>query len=100
MADDDEYLNALLPAVKTLMEFQPDMLFLRRRRRPLLRRSTRRPESEHHCPEKRDAGVFELARQRNIPVVTTQAGGYARRLEDTVQIHVNTIQAAIDLASS
>jgi len=31
-------------------------------------------------------------------VVTTQAGGYARRLEDTVQIHVNTVLAAKQVA--
>ena len=29
-----------------------------------------------------------------FPVVTVLAGGYARRVEDTVQIHVNTILAA------
>jgi len=31
-------------------------------------------------------------------VVTTLAGGYARRIEDTVQIHVNTILAAREVA--
>ena len=50
--------------------------------------------------QKRDAGVFEIARGRNIPVVTTQAGGYARRLEDTVQIHVNTVVAAKNVAEN
>jgi acetoin utilization deacetylase AcuC-like enzyme len=44
--------------------------------------------------QKRDAGVFEEARRKNIPVVTTLAGGYARRLQDTVQIHLNSILAA------
>jgi len=48
--------------------------------------------------KQRDAGVFEEARKRDIPVVTTQAGGYARRLEDTIQIHVNTILAALAAA--
>jgi len=32
--------------------------------------------------------------------VTTQAGGYARRLEDTVQIHVNTVVAAKQISES
>jgi hypothetical protein len=31
-------------------------------------------------------------------VVTAQAGGYARRVEDTVQIHINTILAARETA--
>jgi hypothetical protein len=46
----------------------------------------------------RDRRVFEEARRRAIPVVTTLAGGYARRVEDTVRIHVNTILAAREIA--
>jgi acetoin utilization deacetylase AcuC-like enzyme len=46
----------------------------------------------------RDASVFGEARRRGLPVVTTFAGGYARRVEDTVQIHVNTLLAARDVA--
>jgi hypothetical protein len=38
--------------------------------------------------------VFEEARRQGVPIVTTLAGGYARRVADTVQIHVNTILAA------
>jgi len=32
--------------------------------------------------KRRDRGVFEEARRRKIPVATTLAGGYARRVED------------------
>ena len=48
--------------------------------------------------QKRDRLVFEHARHRGIPVASTMAGGYARRVADTVQIHVNTIVAARDVA--
>jgi hypothetical protein len=48
--------------------------------------------------KQRDRQVFEEARRRRIPVATTLAGGYARRVEDTVQIHVNTIAAAREIA--
>ncbi len=47
---------------------------------------------------KRDRLVFEHARRRGVPVAITLAGGYARRVEDTVQIHENTILAARELA--
>jgi acetoin utilization deacetylase AcuC-like enzyme len=47
---------------------------------------------------KRDLLVFEHARRRAVPVAIALAGGYARRVEDTVTIHVNTILAARDLA--
>ena len=42
----------------------------------------------------RDKMVIEAARSRGIPIAITFAGGYARRVEDTVEIHVNTIRAA------
>jgi acetoin utilization deacetylase AcuC-like enzyme len=48
--------------------------------------------------QKRDRLVFEHARRRGIPVASTLAGGYARRVADTVRIHVNTIIAARDVA--
>ena len=49
--------------------------------------------------QKRDRLVFEHARRRGIPVASTLAGGYARRVADTVRIHVNTIIAARDVVS-
>jgi len=42
----------------------------------------------------RDRIVFEACRAAGLPVVVTLAGGYARRLEDTVEIHRATIELA------
>ncbi len=50
--------------------------------------------------ERRDRLVYEYARRHHVPVAITLAGGYARNVEDTVRIHVNTILAARDLAAS
>ena len=47
---------------------------------------------------RRDAMVFDYARRHRVPVVITLAGGYARRVIDTVRIHVGTIVAARDAA--
>ncbi|HMC29876.1 MAG TPA: histone deacetylase [Candidatus Angelobacter sp.] len=44
--------------------------------------------------KKRDELVLRVAKERNIPVMITYAGGYARRVEDTVTIHCNTVLAA------
>lgn len=49
--------------------------------------------------KKRDELVFRVARARNIPVMVTYAGGYARDVEDTVSIHCNTIVAAKEILS-
>jgi acetoin utilization deacetylase AcuC-like enzyme len=44
--------------------------------------------------KRRDAVVFQIAKERSIPVMVTYAGGYASKLEDTVTIHCNTVVAA------
>jgi acetoin utilization deacetylase AcuC-like enzyme len=44
--------------------------------------------------KRRDELVFRVARARGIPVMVTFAGGYARRVEDTITIHCNTVIAA------
>ncbi|SRR5579871_198885 len=41
----------------------------------------------------RDLMVFDAARHRHVPVMVSLAGGYAHRVADTVQIHVNTARA-------
>jgi acetoin utilization deacetylase AcuC-like enzyme len=47
----------------------------------------------------RDRLVIRTVRDAGIPVVVTLAGGYARRVEDTVAIHVATIEEALGAAS-
>jgi acetoin utilization deacetylase AcuC-like enzyme len=44
--------------------------------------------------KQRDKLVFRAAKSRGIPVMVTLAGGYARKAEDTVKIHCNTVVAA------
>jgi acetoin utilization deacetylase AcuC-like enzyme len=43
----------------------------------------------------RDRFVFETALRYGVPVAVTLAGGYAMRIEDTVQLHANTARAAL-----
>jgi acetoin utilization deacetylase AcuC-like enzyme len=45
----------------------------------------------------RDRLVLEACRERGIPVVVTMAGGYARKVEDTVDIHFRSIERAASL---
>ena len=44
----------------------------------------------------RDRRVFAAARERRIPVALSMAGGYGRDVDDTVQVHLGTIRAAIE----
>jgi acetoin utilization deacetylase AcuC-like enzyme len=45
----------------------------------------------------RDRMVLEACRDRRIPVVVTMAGGYARNVEDTVDVHFQSIKRAANL---
>jgi acetoin utilization deacetylase AcuC-like enzyme len=45
----------------------------------------------------RDRLVLESCRERGIPVAVTMAGGYARKVEDTVEIHLQSVRRAADL---
>ena len=97
--EDEEYLDALMPAVKrSLDEFRPDTLFYVGGADPFCEDQLGGLKLSKAGLKKRDRGVFAEARGRKIPVVTTLAGGYARRVEDTVKIHVNTIVAAREVA--
>ena len=44
----------------------------------------------------RDRFVFQKCREAGLPVVVTMAGGYARNVEDTVDIHFGTVLAALE----
>jgi acetoin utilization deacetylase AcuC-like enzyme len=45
----------------------------------------------------RDEMVFEACVQRGVPVALGMAGGYARNIADTVEIHANTIRRAASI---
>ena len=98
-ADDDEYLGALIPAVhRALHEFQPDIAFYVGGADPFCEDQLGGLSLTKKGLLERDRRVFEEARRRGVPVATTLAGGYARNVEDTVRIHMNTILAARDIA--
>src|SRR5262245_34398623 len=44
---------------------------------------------------RRDRLLFDAVRSANLPLVVVLAGGYARRVDDTVAIHVATIEEAL-----
>src|SRR5260370_40316688 len=98
-ADDDEYLGVLIPTVqKALDEFQPNILFYVGGADPYCEDQLGGLSLTKAGLKQRDRSVFEEARRRKSPVTTTLAGGYARRVEDTIRIHVNTILAAQEVA--
>src|SRR5579859_164669 len=98
--EDDEYLETLLPVVRVSLEkFRPDIVFYVGGADPFCEDQLGGLMLTKKGLKARDKGVFEEARKRGVPVATTLAGGYARQVEDTVRIHVNTIVAASEVAA-
>jgi acetoin utilization deacetylase AcuC-like enzyme len=97
--EDDEYLETLLPVVtRSLEKFRPDIVFYVGGADPYCEDQLGGLMLTKSGLKARDKRVFEEARKSGVPVATTLAGGYARRVEDTVRIHVNTVAAAREVA--
>ena len=48
----------------------------------------------------RDRLVFELCCQANLPVALVLGGGYAQDIQDTVDIHLQTLRIAVDISTA
>jgi acetoin utilization deacetylase AcuC-like enzyme len=97
---DAEYLEALEKGlVHSLKAMTPDLIFYVGGADPYREDQLGGLALTLEGLQKRDRLVLEHARRRGIPVASTMAGGYARRVADTVRIHVNTIVAARDVMS-
>jgi acetoin utilization deacetylase AcuC-like enzyme len=96
---DEEYLRELTQGLdRALAEFNPDLIFYVAGADPYRDDQLGGLKLSLEGLEKRDRLVFEKARAKNIPVAVVLAGGYARRLEDTIQIHSNTVRVAKEFA--
>jgi acetoin utilization deacetylase AcuC-like enzyme len=94
---DAEYLDALEKGlIHSLKAMTPDLIFYVGGADPYREDQLGGLALTMEGLQKRDRLVFEHARRRGIPVASTMAGGYARRVADTVRIHVNTIITARD----
>ena len=92
---DDDYLGWLDNALSSgLRQFRPDLFCYIAGADPYREDQLGGLNLTIEGLKKRDELVFRVARARNIPVMVTYAGGYARKVEDTVTIHSNTVIAA------
>jgi acetoin utilization deacetylase AcuC-like enzyme len=96
---DDEYLALLEKHLReAFLSFAPQILFYVAGADPYREDQLGGLALTMEGLAQRDALVFDYARQNGVPVASALAGGYARRVADTVSIHVGTILAARDAA--
>lgn len=99
--EDEEYLAALEEGLdQALSGFQPDLIYYLAGADPYREDQLGGLKLSLDGLQRRDRLVFEMSREKRIPIAVTLAGGYARRLEDTIQIHTNTIRLAKEFASN
>ena len=92
---DDDYLAWLDNAISSgLRQFEPDLICYIAGADPYCEDQLGGLALSLEGLQRRDELMFRVARARNIPVMVTYAGGYARNVEDTVTIHCNTVIAA------
>jgi acetoin utilization deacetylase AcuC-like enzyme len=92
---DDEYLARLaesLPGV--LARSSPDLVVYLAGADPHEHDKLGRLKLTFDGLARRDAMVLETCREVGVPVCLTIAGGYGRDIEETVQVHVNTVRVA------
>ena len=92
---DDAYLQALDHALDELaIRFEPDLVMYLAGADPHEGDRLGRLRLSFDGLEARDRRVMDWAYQRRIPLAFSMAGGYGERLEDTVQVQVNTYRVA------
>jgi acetoin utilization deacetylase AcuC-like enzyme len=92
---DDEYLQALELALAELeRRFDPGLVIYLAGADPHEGDRLGRLKLTWDGLEARDRRVFEWAEARGVPLAFAMAGGYGRRMEDTVQVQVNTFRVA------
>lgn len=99
--DDAPYLNALDDALaKLFAAMRPDLIIYLAGADPHEGDRLGRLSLTKAGLARRDERVLDLAHARRIPVAIVMAGGYGRRIEDTVDIHVQTVTTAARYASA
>jgi len=95
---DDEYLGWLDQALSSaLRHFEPELICYIAGADPYREDQLGGLDLSIEGLKRRDELVFRMAKARGIPVMSSYAGGYARRVEDTVTIHCNTVLAAKEI---
>ncbi len=100
-ADDDAYLSLLrvhLPSV--IADSRADLVVYLAGADPHENDRLGRLSLTFDGLARRDSFVLDQCREVGLPVVVTIAGGYGRRIEDTVDIHAMTARIASRYASS
>jgi acetoin utilization deacetylase AcuC-like enzyme len=95
LTHDDTYLRELERALPMVMASEPQCVFYLAGADPYEDDELGGLRLSREGLRQRDRIVVETVRAAGLPLVVTLAGGYARNIEDTVAIHLATIEEAL-----
>jgi len=93
--DDATYLEQLAAALPQVVAHEPDLMVYLAGADPFEDDQLGNLELSKAGLRGRDRRVLRTMREAGVPVALVSAGGYARQLVDTVDIHVATIEEAL-----
>lgn len=97
-ADDAAYLDALRQALPQVLRLaHADLAIYLAGADPFFDDQFGRMKLTKQGLAERDRFVLESCRAIRLPVAITMAGGYSKRVEDTVDIHFRTVEIAVEL---
>src|SRR5262245_51443115 len=89
---DSRYLDELAGALPAVLESRPDCVFYLAGADPYEDDQLGGLRLTRAGLRARDRLVVQSVREKGLPLVITLAGGYARRVADTVAIHAATVE--------
>lgn len=93
--EDEAYLRHMAGALPRVFASGPDVVFYLAGADPYERDQLGGLSLTKDGLRRRDRMVFKAAKELGVPIVVTLAGGYAHRVEDTVEIHAATVEEAV-----
>lgn len=98
--NDDDYLRALEGALPRILASSPEVVFYLAGADPYRDDQLGGLGLTVGGLRSRDRLVFDAMASAGVPVVVTLAGGYARDVADTVDIHLSTVEVAAGMVDS
>ena len=94
---DDEYLETLTAHLPAVFRRDPEIVFYLAGADPYSGDKLGRLSLSIDGLRERDAFVLRECYRREVPVVTVMSGGYGKDINDTIEIHCNTIRVVKEI---
>lgn len=97
---DDDYLESLAQHLPRVFKHEPEIVFYLAGADPYSGDKLGRLNVSMDGLRERDAYVLRECFKREVPLVTVMSGGYGKDINDTIEIHCNTIRMVKEVFES